>query len=193
MHPNSSSSLGWPAVSRLMGGYSCHFSLHYIYRSGSPPKKNPTPSVSLPRPATGTFQVHLFHLHHHRTGSSPPHLSVGLPGAPRNHTLLHRRYRQPHRTITTFKPYTHPPLLRSRLSCGVVHPTGAALPTPSSSAPDVARQLSCSPHLNLFIGAAVHDPDLLHRRRRARVYESYNEAHPSLLLSHFYCCLQVLA
>ena len=156
-------------------------------------KKNHTPSVSLPRPATGTSQVHLFHLHHHRTGSSPPHLSVGLPGAPQNHTLLHRRYRQPHRTITTFKPYNHPPLLRSRLSCGVVHPTGAALPTPSSSAPDVAHQLPCSPHLNLFTGAAVHDPNMLHQRHRARVYESYNGAHPSLLLSYFYYCLQVFS
>ena len=132
-------------------------------------KKNPTPSVSLPRPATGTSQVHLFHLHHHhhRTGSSPPHLSVGLPGAPRNHTLLNRRYRQPHRTITTFKPYTHPPLLRSHLSCGVVHPTGAALPTLSSSTQDLARQMPCSPHLNRFAGSAVHEPDLLHRRRHA--------------------------
>ena len=177
-----------------MGGYSCHFFLHYIYRSESPPKKNPTPSVSLPLPATGTSQVHLFHLHHHRTGSSPPHLSVGLPAAPRNHTLLNQRYRQPHRTITTLKPYSHPPILRSCLSCGVVHPTGAALPTPSSSALDLARQMPCSPRLNLFTGAAVHELDLLHdRRRRARVYESYNEAHPSLLLSHFYCCLQVFS
>ena len=84
-------------------------------------------------------------------------------------------------------------LFRSRFNCGLVHPTGAALPMPSSTAPDLAHQLPRSVHLNRFNDAPVHEPDLLNQRRRARVYESYREAHPYLLLSPICCFLQDLA
>ena len=171
------------------GGSSRHFSLHYIYSSVNPPKKIsiphsltsrtshrnfPSPSPPHSRPPyqniAAVFFPAAYPTHLETTPSStgaPPHRTI--PAEPRNHTLIQLSFRR-------------------RLRCGLVHPTGAALPTPSSSAPDLAHQL----HLNLFTGAAVHEPDLLHRRRHARVFESYNKAHPFLLLSHFYCCLQVL-
>ena len=97
-----------------MGGSSRHFSLHYIYSSGNPLKKNSTPSVSLPEPATGTSQAPLFHLHDHRNRTSPPHFSGGLPDAPLDHTLLNRRRRPSPRNIPA-EPRNHTLIQRSFL------------------------------------------------------------------------------
>ena len=170
-------------------GSSRHFSLHYIYSSVNPPKKKsiphsltsrtrhrnfPSPSLRHPRPPYQNIAAVFFpaaYLTHLETTPSstgaPPHRTI--PAEPQNHTLIQLSFPR-------------------RLSCGLVHPTGAALPTPSSSAPDLANQL----HLNLFTDVAVHEPDLLHRRRHARVFESYNKAHPSYNLFVFMTCCHVL-
>ena len=141
------------------GGSSRHFSLHYIYSSVDPPKKNPFHIVSLREPATETSQAPLFNVHDHRTRTSPPYFfrrptrRTSRPHPPQTAPSSTAPY-HPRRTL---KPYTHPPLFRSRFSCGGIHPTGAALPTPSSTAPDLARQLPRSLHLNLFTDAAMHE------------------------------------
>ena len=44
----------------------------------------------------------------------------------------------------TSKPYAHPAVYRSRFSCGIVHPTGAASPDPSSTTSDLAHRHRCA-------------------------------------------------
>ena len=153
------------------GGSSRHFSLQYIYSSGNPPKKKSNPLSLTSRTSHRNFPAPLFHLYDQRNRTSAPHFSGGLSDPPQNQTPPQPA---PASTAPDYprrasKPYTHPKLLRSRSSCGLVHPTGAVLPTPSSTTPDLAHQLPRSPHLNRFTDAAVHEPDLLHRCRCARV------------------------
>ena len=154
--PNSSSSLGWPAVSRLMEGYSCHFSLHYIYRSGSPPEKK-----SYPLSLTSTTR--------HRNFPSP---SLSPPPPP-SRIIAAAFIRRPSRC--TSKPHPPAPALSSTT------PDNHNLQTlHSSTTPPEPLELRCRPpHRSRFADAFVvctgcssptavfTGPQPLHRRRRA--------------------------
>ena len=142
------------------GGSTRHF-----FRSPPPqlrnsPKKNSFPSLSPLRPPTGTSQVPLSHLHDHRTGTSPPDFP-GLPEPSRSSSSgclpepLHRRRHQPDRIIPA-EPRNHMLIQQS---------TAVASAAVSSTPPEPLRRIRRPPHRILLTDTAVHEPDLLHRRR----------------------------
>src|SRR5215217_482546 len=112
------------------------------------------------RPPTGTSQVPLSHLHDHRTGTSPPDFP-GLPEASRSSSSgclpepLHRRRHQPDRIIPA-EPRNHMLIQQS---------TAVASAAASSTPPEPLRRIRRPPHRILLTDTAVHEPDLLHRRR----------------------------
>jgi len=112
------------------------------------------------RPPTGTSQVPLSHLHDHRTGTSPPDFP-GLPEPSRSSSSgclpepLHRRRHQPDRIIPA-EPRNHMLIQQS---------TAVASAAVSSTPPEPLRRIRRPPHRILLTDTAVHEPDLLHRRR----------------------------
>lgn len=112
------------------------------------------------RPPTGTSQVPLSHLHDHRTGTSPPDFP-GLPEPSRSSSSgclpepLHRRRHQPDRIIPA-EPRNHILIQQS---------TAVASAAVSSTPPEPLRRIRRPPHRILLTDTAVHEPDLLHRRR----------------------------
>ena len=134
------SKVGW------WGGSARHFLDHHLPSPETLPKKihflqtthRNFPSPSLPPPR-------------------PPHRNIpaGLPWPTRGLAILVIRLSAGAASSTpsstgldhprrTSKPYTHPAVYRSRFSCGIVHPTGAASPDPSSTASDLAHRHRCA-------------------------------------------------
>jgi hypothetical protein len=149
--PNSHSTPVEMTAKSVGGGSARHFLDHHLPSPGYPPKKNSFPSVSHLRPPTGTSQVPL------STTPRPPHRNIpaGLPWPTRALAILVIRLPAgaasstpsstgPDHPRRTSKPYAHPAVYRSRFSCGIVHPTGAAKPDPSSTASDLAHRHRCA-------------------------------------------------
>ena len=145
--PNSHSTPVEMTAKSVGGGSARHFFDHHLPSPGNPPKKNSFPSdhppelpksLSLPPPR-------------------PPHRNIpaGLSWPTRALAILVIRLPAgaassmssstgPDHPRRTSKPYAHPAVYRSRFSCGIVHPTGAASPDPSSTASDLAHRHRCA-------------------------------------------------
>jgi len=152
---NSHSTLVEMTESRLVGGSARHFLDHHLPSPGNPPKKIHFPQTThrnFPSPS-------LYHLHDHRTGTSPPDFP-GLPEPSRSSSSgclpepLHRRRHQPDRIIPA-EPRNHMLIQQS---------TAVASAAVSSTPPEPLRRIRRPPHRILLTDTAVHEPDLLHRR-----------------------------
>ena len=143
-----------------MGVYPSFFSITTSLAPKLPEKKFISLTLSSETTHRNFPSPSLSHLHDHRTGTSPPDFP-GLPEASRSSSSgclpepLHRRRHQPDRIIPA-EPRNHMLIQQS---------TAVASAAASSTPPEPLRRIRRPPHRILLTDTAVHEPDLLHRRR----------------------------
>ena len=158
--PNSHSTPVEMTAKSVGGGSGRHFLDHHLPSPGYPPKKFISLSLSSETTHRNFSSPSLYHLHDHRTGTSPPDFP-GLPEPSRSSSSgclpepLHRRRHQPDRIIPAV-PRNHMLIQQS---------TAVASAAVSSTPPEPLRRIRRPPHRILLTDTAVHEPDLLHRRR----------------------------